>query len=294
MHPEYLSTKYAHDLADVRLVAVQHHHAHIASCLAENGAFGPVIGVAFDGLGYGIDGTLWGGEFLVADLEGFDRAGHLEPVPLPGGTAAIRQPWRMALAYLDRLYGDDVPPLDVTRRNAAQWAAVRSVARTAGLVTTSAGRLFDAVAAALDVRDAITYEGQAAIELQHLADASEGGSYRVRILPGPPFQVAAGDLLRACVEDIRAGVARTTIAAPFHNGLADAVIAACRRIRDESGLSTTALSGGVFQNGLLLRRCYAGLSAAGFHVLAHRQVPPNDGGISLGQAAVAAATDRSE
>ncbi len=289
LHPEYLSTKYARQLPGVRLVGVQHHHAHVASCLADNGESGPVIGVAFDGLGYGLDDTLWGGEVLVADLAGFRRAGHLEPVPLPGGAAAIRQPWRMALAYLDRLYGDDVPPLDITLRHAGQWAAVRSVARGATL-TSSAGRLFDAVAAIVGVRDTINYEGQAAVELQHLADAAEPAGYPARIVPGAPFRLAGEDLVRDCVAELTAGVAPAAIAARFHNGLADLVVAACRRVRDDEGLSTVALSGGVFQNALLLRRCRTGLTAAGFRVLTHRQVPPNDGGISLGQAAIAAAS----
>src|SRR6266516_544361 len=188
LHPDYLSTKYALDLDGVDLAGVQHHHAHIASCLADNGEEGPVIGVAFDGTGFGPDGTIWGGEFLLADLAGFERAGHLEPVPMPGGAAAIRQPWRMAAAYLDAAYGGEPPAgLAVARRNAARWQDVVLMSRrgTNAPLTSSAGRLFDAVAALLSVRDAINYEGQAAIELEQWADPAERGTYRAAIEPGP-------------------------------------------------------------------------------------------------------------
>ena len=188
LHPEYLSTKYAVELAEdgqVQLEGVQHHHAHIASCLADNGADGPVIGVAFDGTGYGTDGTIWGGEFLLADLAGFERGGHLAPVPMPGGAAAIRQPWRMAAAYLAADAEAQAAPegLDVVRRNRARWPAVVAMARRGvnSPLTSSAGRLFDAAAAVLGVRDAINYEGQAAVELEQRADPAGG-----RRLPGRP------------------------------------------------------------------------------------------------------------
>ena len=187
LHPDYLSTKYALDLDGVDLAGVQHHHAHIASCLADNGEEGPVIGVAFDGTGFGTDGTIWGGEFLLADLAGFERAGHLEPVPMPGGAAAIRQPWRMAAAYLDAAYAGEVAAgLEVAGRNAGRWRDVVAMARRGinAPPTSSAGRLFDAVAALLGVRDTINYEGQAAIELEQLADPAERGAYRASIDPG--------------------------------------------------------------------------------------------------------------
>jgi len=298
LHPEYLSSKYARDRAEVegelKLVGVQHHHAHIASCLADNGVdpaeIGPVIGVALDGTGFGLDGTIWGGEFLLADLTGFTRLGHLDQVPLPGGTAAIRQPWRMALSYLDSVYGDDLPDVAVLGRHVDQWRTVLSVAR-AGVnspLTSSAGRLFDAVAALLGVRDTINYEGQAAIEMEQRADPLEAGSYPAGLVDGPPFRVRGGDLVRAVVEDLGRGVEVPTVAARFHNGLGDAVLAGCERIRSAHGVAVVALSGGVFQNVLLLRRCVDRLGAAGFRVLVHGQVPPNDAGISLGQAAVAA------
>ncbi|HEV8424319.1 MAG TPA: carbamoyltransferase HypF [Actinomycetes bacterium] len=299
LHPEYLSTKYAAELDGVELEGVQHHHAHVAACLADNGQPGPVIGVAFDGLGYGTDGTIWGGELLVADLEGFRRAGHLEVVAMPGGTAAIKEPWRMAAAWLDAAFGGQVPErLAVVGRNLDRWERVVALARsgTASPATSSAGRLFDAVAAILGVRDAVNYEGQAAVELEQLADPGETAAYPARVAgtgaDGGPLRLVGSDLVRAVVEQLEAGVAAPLIAARFHNGLAAATIAACQALRDATGLETAALSGGVFQNLLLLERVTTGLERRGFRVLVHARVPPNDGGISLGQAAVAGARAR--
>jgi hydrogenase maturation protein HypF len=315
LHPEYLSTKYALDLDGVDLAGVQHHHAHIASCLADNGVGGPVIGVAFDGTGYGTDGTIWGGEFLIADLADFRRAGHLAQVPMPGGAAAVRQPWRMAAAYLDELAGLDAASLPVAQRNAGRWDTIVAMARRKvnAPLTSSAGRLFDATAALLGVRDEITYEGQAAIELEQLADPAETGAYHASIAatssgtaraaggatpidsaggePGEGFRASGADLIAAVVEDLAAGVPRETVAARFHNGLAALIVDGCALLRDQHGLRTVALSGGVFQNLLLLGRTVAGLEARGFTVLTHSRVPCNDGGISLGQAVVAAARE---
>jgi hydrogenase maturation protein HypF len=296
LHPEYLSTKYAVELDGVDLRGVQHHHAHIASCLADNGADdradGPVIGVAFDGTGYGPDGTIWGGEFLVAGLADFERGGHLAPVPMPGGAAAIRQPWRMAAAYL----GPGAPDhLGVRRRNQDRWAAVTAIgARGVNApLTSSAGRLFDAAAAILGVRDAINYEGQAAVELEQLADPAEAGGYRAGVRDGAgPFQACGADLLHAMVEDLTNGVPAPVIAARFHHGVAALIEAGCVLLRERHGLGTVALSGGVFQNMLLLHATVSRLEARGFAVLTHSRVPCNDGGISLGQAVIAAARDR--
>jgi hydrogenase maturation protein HypF len=281
LHPDYRSTRYATDLTGVELLGVQHHHAHLASCLAENGETGPVIGVVFDGTGHGPDGTVWGGEFLVGSLESYRRVGHLRQVPLPGGAAAIRQPWRMAAAYLP-----DVE-LPVALRNEAQWGPVVAMARNNvnSPLTSSAGRLFDAAAALLDVRDVITYEGQAAVELEQRADPSTSDGYPART---GGMVVHGEDLLRGLVADRHAGVDPGVIAARFHNGLARAVVTCCAAARDATGLTSVALSGGVFQNALLLRRVVEGLRCAEFRVLTHRDVPPNDGGVSLGQAAVAA------
>ena len=297
LHPDYPSTRYALDLgADerhgVELVAVQHHHAHIASCLADNGVTGPVIGVAFDGVGLGTDGKAWGGEFLVADLAGFTRLAHLAEVAMPGGDVAARQPWRMALAHLEAAYEGDPPAgLAVVARQGRRWDQVRSVARSGvnAPLTSSAGRLFDAVSALLGVRDVVTYEGQAAIELEHVADPDETGSYTVPVSDGPVARVQVAHLVRAVTDDLVRGTPVPVIATRFHNALADVVVDVCGRLRDQHALSTVALSGGVFQNALLVTRCLDQLEGAGFTVLTHRQVPPNDGGISLGQAAVAAA-----
>jgi hydrogenase maturation protein HypF len=293
-HPDYPSTRYAQELSDVRLVAIQHHHAHIASCLADNGVSGPVIGVAFDGVGLGTDGTAWGGEFLIADLASSERVAHLGQVVMPGGDAAVRQPWRMAAAHLDAAFGGGgaIPrDLAVLGRQGRRWEHVLAAAR-AGInapLTSSAGRLFDAVSSLIGVRDVVTYEGQAAVELENVADLNESGTYTVSIHDGPVAVVDAGSLVRSLVEDMQAGATVPVLAARFHNALADVVLVVCRRLRDAHGLATVALSGGVFQNALLVSRCLDRLEADGFSVLTHREVPPNDGGISLGQAAITAA-----
>jgi hydrogenase maturation protein HypF len=292
LHPEYLSTKYALGLEGVELVAVQHHHAHIAACLADNGESGPVIGVAFDGLGYGADDTLWGGEFLVADLQGYRRAGTFATVPMPGGTAAIREPWRMAAAYLNLAYAGDIPTdLPVVARHAELFEAIVRLGRgDRAPRTSSVGRLFDAVAALVGVRDQVSYEGQAAIELEQRSGAPAPGR-AVSIRAGSPFQVDGIALLRTVADDVRAGLDTSAIGARFHGGLVTAIVQGCALIRDEHGLSRVALSGGVFQNVLLLRGVHGALAQRGFEVLTHRQLPPNDGGISVGQVAVAAAQD---
>ena len=295
LHPDYLSTRYALEQDSCVLAGVQHHHAHIASCLADNGEAGPVIGVAFDGTGYGTDGTIWGGEFLLADLADAERAGHLAGVPMPGGAAAIRQPWRMAAAYLDAAYPGGVPAgLDVAARNSGAWADVLTLARRGvnAPLTSSAGRLFDAVAALLGVRDSVNYEGQAAVELEQLTSTSRHDPYPAAITDGQPLTVDGDDLVRAAAEDLLAGVPREVIGARFHQGVAAMIGEACGLLRDRSGLGTVALSGGVFQNLLLLGTVVDLLEGMGFRVLTHSRVPPNDGGISLGQAVVAAARDR--
>jgi len=271
LHPEYLSTKYALE-QDVELLGVQHHHAHIAACLADNNHQDPVLGVAFDGTGFGPDGTLWGGEFLLADLTSYERLTHLRTIAMPGGVMAIKQPWRMAASYVDELgrpAHEDIVKLKRSGLNSP--------------LTSSAGRLFDAAAALLGVRDTITYEGQAAIELEQLADPTEKSAYRARI----DDVVHGEDLIAALLDDSGTKAQR---AARFHNGIADAIVRTCDRFRDHS--TTVALSGGVFQNVLLLDRTVEALEQQGFRVLTHRNVPTNDGGISFGQVAVASRTTR--
>lgn len=289
LHPQYRSTAYALERGDLEAVGVQHHHAHVAACLAEHG-WGPddpaVLGVAFDGTGWGSDGTVWGGELLLASLRGFQRVGHLATVGLPGGAAAVREPWRMAAAWCAALEvdGDD---LAVARRHAERWGPVTALARaSATLATSSAGRLFDAVAALAGVRDTTSYEGQAAVELEQHVDPEERSAY-----PVPATRdgvVEAGVLVAAVIEDVRAGVGTGRIAARFHHGLADATAAATVAAAGDEGVDTVVLSGGVFVNLVLLERVRAGLEAAGLRVLVPEQVPCSDGGISLGQVAVAA------
>ena len=285
------------ELDGVELVGVQHHHAHIASCLADNGEPGPVIGVAFDGLGYGTDGTIWGGELLVADLAGFRRAGHLEAVPMPGGAAAIREPWRMAAAWLDAAFGGQVPErLAVAGRNLDRWEQVAALARsgTASPATSSAGRLFDAVSAILGVRDAVNYEGQAAMELEQLADPAETAAYPARVAgaasDGAPLLVGGRDLVRAVVEDLEPGVRRAADRRPLPQrpGRRDR-----RRLPGRPRRQRPGDGGPVRRRVPEPPAARAGpspaWSGAGFRVLVHSRVPPNDGGISLGQAAVAGA-----
>ena len=303
LHPEYLSTKYAHDLASelgVERVGIQHHHAHVASCLADNGREGPVIGVAFDGTGFGTDGTIWGGEVLVADLRDVERVAHLETVPLPGGAAAIAEPWRMAAAHLAAVYGDALPDgLAVRDRHADRWEAVLAAAQ-AGVnspPTSSMGRLLDAVAAVLGVRDAVNYEGQAAIELEQRATGGGTGypigGYPIAVDDHDGSLVIRGAyLVRAVVDDLLGGAPVPVIADRVHHAVSAVTVEVCERVRGDSGLATVALSGGVFQNVLLVERTAAGLRERGFEVLTHGQVPPNDGGISLGQAVIAGARDR--
>jgi hydrogenase maturation protein HypF len=268
LHPEYLATKWALE-QDAELVGVQHHHAHAAACLAEHGETSPALALVFDGTGYGTDGTLWGGELLRCDLAGFERLAHLAPVPLPGGEAAIRQPWRTAAAYLEQAHR----PVPWSR-----WAEVRASLAVNAPLSSGMGRLFDAVAALLGVREEVSYEGQAAIELEQLAGDTAAEPYAWRFGDGAALVATVHD-------DLSAGRARAEIAAAFHESVAAGAAAACV---EAAGARAVVLSGGSFQNLRLLASTRARLEAAGFRVLSHRLVPPNDGGISYGQAAVAA------
>jgi hydrogenase maturation protein HypF len=285
LHPEYLSTKYAHDLEGVELVGVQHHHAHLAACLAEHGETGPALGAIFDGTGYGTDGSVWGGELLIGDLTGFERVGHLFPVRMPGGEAAIRQPWRMACAWLVATFGAEpaVPSTLAGAVTADAWHQVASLARggLASPTTTSVGRLFDAAAALCGVRAEVNYEGQAAIEFEAACDTTEQHAYP---LPFTGGVLDARPTIAVMVDDLACGTPVARVAARFHNALAHATADACSSLAE-----TVVLSGGVFQNRRLLESTAQRLAEAGVRVLTPERLPPNDGGIAYGQAAIAAA-----
>jgi hydrogenase maturation protein HypF len=299
LHPEYLSTKYAverRDLAEekersIELIAVQHHHAHLAAVLAEHGERGPAVGVIYDGAGYGPDGTAWGGELLVGGLDSFERSGHLRAVRLPGGDAAAREPWRMACAWIAQSTGEQCPPIPEKLErsvSAERWSAVARLA-TGGLgslETTSVGRLCDAVAAICGFGTRVSYEGQAAIELEAIADLHEHGRYD---LPFEEGRLDARPLITAVLGDVAAGLSSATVSARFHRALAAASAEACVKIAHDNGISLVVLGGGVFQNRLLLEDLAAALVSRGLRVLLPERLPPNDGAISYGQAAIAAA-----
>ena len=291
LHPEYLSTKYALERDGVEHVAVQHHHAHLAACLAEHGERGPAVAAIYDGTGYGIDGTIWGGEILVGGLAAFERAGALRAVRLPGGAQAIRQPWRMACAWLAEAGEDDVPPALAARVSPARWRDVARLARggLASPVTTSAGRLFDAISALCGVRAEVHYEGQAAIELEAACDPNERGAYPLAVEAGPPIVLDPRETVRAAAADAADGTPAGVIAARFHRALAAATAEALVLAAARHGLDVAVLSGGTFANRVLLDDVTRRARIAGLRVLVPERLPPNDGGISYGQAAVAAA-----
>jgi len=293
LHPDYLSTRYALERAAreaVPLVPVQHHHAHIASCLAEHGLEGPVLGVAFDGTGYGADGRIWGGEFLVADYQGFRRAAHLSYVPLPGGEAAIKRPYRMALSHLFHAFGTlDVEPPWIKGLHPGELRVIRHQVET-GLnapLTSSMGRLFDAVSALIGLSRVVTYEAQAAMTLEAVAAEGVEGAYRWDLQEGDPVVIDPAPLIRAILDDCLGGTPPPVISAKFHNAVAEMIRDVLVLLRGREGIRRVVLSGGVFQNTFLLERTLRLLEGAGFEVFTHRLVPPNDGGIALGQAAVA-------
>ncbi len=298
LHPEYLATKYALELKgnrqlsrEVQFVPVQHHHAHIASCLAENGVTEPVIGVAFDGTGYGEDGQIWGGEFLVADFKQFERRAHLKYVVLPGGESAIRKPYRMAISHLYHLPRTLTSGLNLFERiDPVELEIVKRQieARINSPLTSSCGRFFDAVSSLLGICDVITYEAEAAIRLEMLADNSIEESYSCPLPRGRfPLAIDVSPLLCGIIQDLKAGVPTAVISAKFHNTVAWMVTEVCSLIRERDGLNKVALSGGVFQNIYFLKRTLDYLRRKCFEPYIHHQVPCNDGGIALGQAVIA-------
>ena len=313
LHPDYASTNYARQRASstgVPLLAVQHHHAHVASGMAEHGLDEPVIGVSFDGTGYGTDGAIWGGEFLVADYRGFRRAAHMRYVGLPGGDSAVREPWRMAAAHLlDAGCSCELLAGRIERAKLRTIAAMLE-RRINTPLTSSAGRLFDAVSALAGVRDTTSYEGQAAIELEWLATQSEpskpAGAYPFEVTPvcespqpaapatAPPWQIDTRPLIRAIAADVQRGVDARHVARRFHTTIVEMIASTCALIREQSGIDAVVLSGGVFMNAAWspLESGGPAFSAEGFRVYRHVLVPPNDGGISLGQLAIVCGSTR--
>ncbi len=294
LHPGYLATRYAQERAKregLPLINVQHHHAHLAACLADNGwdTDEPVIGLTFDGTGYGTDGAIWGGEVLIGGYASAARRFHLAYVPQPGGDSAVRKPARMALAHLMAAGLDweaDLPPVRALCEEERGLLRAQIERKINAPLTSSMGRLFDATSALIGVRQEATYEGQAAIELEALAEPTEHGWYAFhtdneRIDPAPVWQ--------ALLSDWRAGLSLPVLSARFHNSITRLAVELCRQARSESGANTVALSGGVWQNRFLLERTVPALEAEGLRVLVHRQVPANDGCIALGQVMVAAA-----
>jgi hydrogenase maturation protein HypF len=298
LHPDYLATRYALKRSmeeELPAVGVQHHHAHIAACMIENDHPGdrPVIGLSLDGTGYGEDGAIWGGEILLADYEDYERLFHLAYVPLPGGDKAIREPWRTALAHLHQAgipWEPDIPPVKHAMqmgKNIADPLELLQHQITSGLnapSTSSMGRLFDAVSSLLGIRHTANYEAQAAIELEALVDPDESDSY--------PFVINhqildMSPMFHALIKDIRAGVPLPSLAGRFHNTIANLLQRACCEIKTQKGIDEVVLSGGVWQNMTLLRTTILLLQKEGFTVYLHRKVPTNDGGVALGQAAIA-------
>ncbi|MBN8658645.1 MAG: carbamoyltransferase HypF, partial [Anaerolineae bacterium] len=287
MHPNYLATRYALERSEregLSTIAVQHHHAHIAACMAEHGLTEPVIGVSFDGTGYGDDGAIWGGEFLVADAKSYQRAAQLEYFPLPGGDAAIKKPARTALALLWSLGLDWDDALESVREFCAEDQVTLRLQLEKKIntpMTSSMGRLFDAVSALAGVRQKVNYEGQAAIEFEAMADSAEAGHYVFGVESG---QVRVRSVVEALIKDVMAGIPTSKISARFHNGLAEAVRETVQKISRDTSLRSVVLSGGVWQNMTLLQKTISLLRKDGFEIYIHREVPTNDGGLSLGQA----------
>jgi hydrogenase maturation protein HypF len=295
LHPNYLASRYARQHAEqegIPLFEIQHHHAHLAACLADAGwtSSDPVIGICFDGTGMGTDGAIWGGEILLGGYRNYQRRYRLSYAPLPGGDMAIRKPARMALAYLwqfDLEWEPTLPPVQALCPEERTTLLTQLEHQFNTIPTSSMGRLFDAVSAIMGICQDATYEGQAAIELEACASSDEDGYYTIEISDG---EMNPTPLLRRLITDLRAGTPKPKMAARFHNGIAQAVLDVCRQIRADTDTQVVALSGGVWQNRYLLERSVNHLEQGGFQVLLHQRVPANDGGISLGQALIAGYT----
>lgn len=295
-HPGYHTTGWAREFArrnGLPLVQVQHHRAHVAALMADGQRGEAMIGVCFDGTGYGDDGAIWGGEFFTATPSTMHREAHLSYVPLPGGDATIERPYRMALAWLHAAgieWHSALPCLQACPAEERNLLRLQLACGLNCVPTSSVGRLFDAVSAMIGVCSQSTYEGQAAIELEAITEITEG-EYEVDILPGSPLILDSRPVIRSVVGDLRNGVPAAVVAGRFHQGLARAVVNVCRLIRDQTGLHCVGLTGGVFQNATLLQMLIDQLRCESFEVLIHRQVPSNDGGLSLGQAVIAGSSN---
>lgn len=293
LHPDYLSTHYAEELSQqlsIPLIRVQHHHAHIVSCMSENNISEKVIGVALDGTGFGADGTIWGGEFLLVSPKDYLRVGHLKNLPMPGGEQAINQPWRMTFSYLYSLYGKKIDTVYsvIGKKKDLQLLKQMLDKRINSPLTSSCGRLFDAVASLIGLRDEVDFEGQAAMELEALCQPKYDGNYRYQIKKENNNWVIDTDrMFQQIILDLKKKVSLNKIATQFHNTIAHFILFLCDKIRKEYNINYVALSGGVFQNSFLLTRTMKKLKDANFIVLIHKKLPPNDACISLGQAIVA-------
>jgi hydrogenase maturation protein HypF len=293
MHPDYLSTRWADEQEGIPKIRVQHHHAHIVSCMAEHHLDGPVIGVSCDGSGFGPDGTVWGGEVLVADASGYERAAHLAHVRMPGSAAAIKEPWRMAVSYLHDAFGDglwDLPLLGLRKigEDKVRLMLEMIAKRINSPLTSSLGRLFDGVAALAGLRNRVNYEGQAAMELEMAAVDETDAAYEFAWETGWPYRILPSPIIRGVMEDLGKGRSISAVSVRFHNTVIRMFADLCARIGRERGLNRAVLSGGVFQNARLLTGLISAFERRGFKVYSHRLVPANDGGIALGQAVVAA------
>jgi hydrogenase maturation protein HypF len=297
MHPDYLSSRYAAEQQGIPKVEVQHHHAHIVSCMAENKLEGAVIGLSFDGTGYGSDGRIWGGEVLIAEAKQFERVAHLADVRMPGGAAAIKQPWRMAISYLCDAFGENFGELDLPIVKQTESPKLKVIAEmiSKGVnspKTSSLGRLFDGVAAIAGIRQRVNFEGQAAMELEMLAAGDSRSTYDCQCTSENPIRILTAPIIRGVVKDVQDGLSVAEISTKFHRTLIALFAEICTAIGGRTGLKRVVLSGGCFQNAILLSGLIRELEAHKFEVFSHRQVPCNDGGIALGQALVAAAVSR--
>lgn len=293
LHPEYLSAKFAQSLQIANKIGIQHHHAHMVSALIENGDGGDVIGVTFDGTGYGLDGNIWGGEFLLGNGRDFKRAAHLKYVPMPGGEQAIKEPWRMAASWLYQIYGDSFVDLkaDFTRRlDKDKWAILKKMIQKGinSPFTSSMGRLFDAISSLIGIRDNVQYEAQAAIELERIADSKIEDGYHFKILNQDGlFIVDPTPIFVDVVKDLRNKASQAVIAAKYHNAIAQIIVDISSRLRDESGVEKVILSGGVFLNKYLTEKVKLLLTENNFKLCQNDKIPVNDSGISIGQVLIA-------